>query len=333
MRENKVEGKYNGTEKNIFISVVTPVYKCEECIKTLYDRLKIVLGDISQDFEIIFVNDASPDNSWDVIRNISNSDHRVKGINFSRNFGQHHAITAGVDHAEGDYVVIMDCDLQDQPEEITKLYAKIQEGYDFVMGRRSKRKDSIFKKIASRLFYKVFDYLSGTKNDWTVANFGIYKRVVIKNLRKFGEHHRFFPYFVNWMGFKKGYVEIDHSQRSSGKSSYTFRKLLLLALNNIVAFSNKPLRLSIKIGFTIALISFFYAVYLLVMYLFHDIAVAGWTSVMVSVWFIGGLLFANMGVLGLYVGKIFDETKNRPLYIIKETIGIGEIKQRPPVCE
>jgi len=308
---------------DIKISIVTPVYRCGDCVEALYARLKVVLEEkICNNFEIIFVNDASPDKAWDFIKKISNNDPRVKGINLSRNFGQHYAITAGIDSAEGDWVVVMDCDLQDKPEEISKLYNKAIEGeFDIVFGRRIMRKDGFLKRVTSRFFYKVFEYLSGIKFDYTVANFSISKRLVIESFKDLREQNRSFPYFINWLGFNRGYVDIDHGKRDNGESAYTIKKLLKFALDNIIAYSNKPLILSVWLGLFFSLLSIVYVLYLMLRYISYGVVIEGWTSVIVSIWFIGGLIFANLGVIGLYIGKIFNETKNRPLYVVKEKIG------------
>jgi len=302
------------------ISVVTPAYKCAGCIEEMYKRLISTIGTITNDFEIIFVNDASPQNDWEIISKLASLDNRVKGINFSRNYGQHYAITAGLDNAFGDWVVVMDCDLQDQPEEILKLYNRAQEGYDTVFGRRHERKDSFIKKIGSKMFYSVYDYFTESKFDNSVANFSISKKNVIDNFKKLREHSRSFPLFIKWLGFKIGYCDIEHACRREGKSSYNMKKLLNLAIDSIVSQSNRPLRLSIKMGFFISFSSLIFSLFLALRYLIQKIPVDGWTSIMVSIWFIGGLLFANIGLVGLYIGKIFDETKNRPLYIIKDKV-------------
>ncbi len=302
------------------ISVVSPVYGCCGSLRELYERLNQSLSSISEDFEIVFVNDASPDNSWDVIKELVQQDSRVKGINLSRNFGQHKAIAAGIHHAQGDWVVVMDCDLQDQPEEIIKLYNKAQEGYDAVFGQRIGRQDSRKKRWASRAFIAVYDYLSDSKTDPTIGNFSIISRKVVEGLKQFKEQHHAYTFFVIWLGFKRTYVEIEHAKREVGTSSYNFKRLIQLAMDNIVSQSNKLLRMSIKFGFGLASFSALYAIYLVIKYFVTDEIVPGWTSVMVSIYFIGGLLFANLGLIGLYIGKIFDETKGRPLYVIDEII-------------
>ena len=304
---------------NPHISVVTPVYGCCKSLNALYERLNKTLEKISPNYEIIMINDASPDDSWENIKLLAQKDTRVKGINLSRNFGQHYAITAGLDFSNGDWTVVMDCDLQDQPEEILKLYSKAQEGFDIVFGRREHRNDSYFKMFGSKLFYKIYNYFTESNMDSSVANFSIVSSKVVKQLQILREQNRSYPLFVNWVGFKKAYINIKHSKRDQGKSSYTLQKLINLAIDSIVSQSNKPLKLSIKFGFSISLLSIIYALWLIVRYFIFSIPVEGWTSVMVSIYFIGGLLFANMGILGLYVGKIFDETKDRPLYLIQDT--------------
>jgi dolichol-phosphate mannosyltransferase len=305
----------------IHITVVTPVYGCADCLMDLYRRLRQTLAPISECFEIIMVNDASPDNAWEVIKTLAGQDQRVKGIHFSRNFGQHYAITAGLDYARGEWVVVMDCDLQDQPEEIDKLYRKALTGFDAVVGRRYERMDHGLKKLSSKLFHLTLEYFTDKKSDASIANFGIYHRKLIENIKKIREQNRNFPLFVRWLGFRITEINIAHAPRAVGKSSYSLRKLFNLAIDSIMAQSNKPLRMFIKIGFALALLSFIYGSYLIARYLVLGTPVAGWTSVMVSLYFIGGLLLANMGMLGLYIGKIFDETKGRPLYVIQDELG------------
>ncbi|MCK4978742.1 MAG: glycosyltransferase family 2 protein [Candidatus Delongbacteria bacterium] len=309
---------------NIKISIISPAYKCSECIKELYSRLVLSLEKITDSFEIIFINDGSPDNDWGIIKEVASNDKRVKGINLSRNFGQHYAITAGLDHASGDWIVVMDCDLQDQPEEIEKMFNKAIEGYDVVVGRREDRKDSFLKKMSSKLFYKVYSYFTEIDTDSSIANFGVYSKKVISNYRKMKEQNRNFPFSVKWLGFASTHIDVKHSERYAGKTSYNFNKLLNFAIDSIVSQSNKPLRLSIKFGFILSFLSFTYGLFLIVKYFVTDIGVQGWTSTMVSLFFIAGLLLANMGLLGLYIGKIFDETKNRPLYIIKDLLNYEE---------
>ena len=308
--------------KPVNISVVSPVYGCKECLGALCERVAATLAPITDDFEIILVNDACPQGSWEHIQALALQEPRVKGINLSRNFGQHYAITAGLDHAQGDWVVVMDCDLQDKPEEIAKLYAKAREGYDIVFGQRVERQDSFLKKLTSRLFYRVLEYFTDTEHDKTIANFGIFSHQVIETVNRFREQNRSFPLFVKIAGFKRTQIPVEHDDRLYGKSSYNFAKLVNLAIDSIVAHSNKPLRLFIQFGFFIALGSMGYALWLVLSYFLYGDIAEGWTSLMVSMFFMFGLLFGILGILGLYIGKIFDEVKGRPLYIIQEAVNL-----------
>ncbi|WP_408006209.1 glycosyltransferase family 2 protein [Pseudalkalibacillus sp. A8] len=311
------------------ISVVIPVYGCETCLDELSIRLKSTLEEIVGDYEIIMVNDGSPDNAWAKIKALSDEDRQIKGIDLSRNFGQHHAITAGLDHSSGDWVVVMDCDLQDRPENIKDLYKKAKEGYEVVFGKRVERKDGFFKRLSSKMFYKVYDYLTDQSSDHTIANFSICSKNVVESFRRMREQNRLFPLFIKWMGFKTATVTVNHSSRKKGKSSYNLKKLIMLATDVIISQSNKPLRLSIQLGFLISLGSFLYGLFLFIRYFFLSVPVQGWTSVMVSLYFIGGLIFFNFGILGLYLGKVFNETKGRPLYLIQDkTEGFHNEKDR-----
>ena len=298
------------------LSVVIPVYKAEACLEELFRRLTESLGTITDDYRIVFVEDCGGDRSWDIICALADQDSRVIGYQFSRNFGQPYGISAGIDHCDSDWIVVMDCDLQDSPEEIPKLYNKAQQGYDVVLARRVDRKDSTTKRLASRLFFKILNYLADMHYDADVGNFRIVSRQVADCFRSMGERLRFFGGLVDWMGFPTAIVDIEHSQRFSGKSTYTYRKLWRLATDIIIAYSDKPLRLSIRIGFTIAFLAFLYALYIVYRAVFLGSPVEGWSSLIVSIYLIGGIIIAILGVLGLYLGKMFDQVKGRPLYII-----------------
>lgn len=301
------------------ISIVVPVYKAEECLEELYRRLNHTLETISSFYEIIFVEDCGGDRSWEIIQNLARLDARVRGVQFSRNFGQHCGITAGLDICLGDWVVVMDCDLQDRPEEITRLYHKALEGYDVVLARRQFRKDSFFKRITSWLFYKTFSYLTDMKYDGSVGNFRIISRQVVDNLLGLREQLRFFGGLVQWVGFHTTFVDVDHSERYAGKSSYTLSKLLKLATGNIIAFSDKPLWLVVRVGFLMAFFAFGFGAYIFIEALTTGAPIAGWPSLIVSLYFIGGIIIFILGVLGIYLGRTFDQTKSRPLYIIRES--------------
>ncbi|OHD96867.1 MAG: glycosyltransferase [Sulfurimonas sp. RIFCSPHIGHO2_12_FULL_36_9] len=302
------------------ISVISPVYGCRESIGELYEKVTATLQKICSSYEIIFVNDNCPQNSWEVISAIAKNDKNVKAIKLSRNFGQHYAITAGIDHCSGKYAIVMDCDLQDKPEEMEKLYKKALEGYDVVHGRRVERQDSFFKSFTSKLFYKTLEYFTDTEHDYTIGNFGIYSRKVIDAVKELKEKSRDFLLLVKIVGFKKTEIAVEHSERVYGKSSYNFSKMLDLAIDSIVSHSNKPLRLIVQFGLMVSMLSFFVAVGLVVAHFTYGFSVEGWTSLMVSMFFLFGILFGILGIIGLYIGKIFDQVKNRPLYIIDEMI-------------
>jgi len=301
------------------ISVVSPVYGCSESLTELCNRLHSVLSLITEDYEIIFVNDASPDNSWDVIKALADADLRVKGIKLSRNFGQHYAITAGLDFTGGEWVVVMDCDLQDTPEEISNLYKTAQSGYDVVVGLRTDRQDSWLKKTFSSLFYRVFAYFSGTRMDNRAGNFGIYAKKVIKSISSLNEQNRSFGLFAYWVGFRRTEIEVKHARRPYGHTNYTLLKMKALAIDSLLAHSDKLLRLTIKLGLCLSFFSLLFATWMVVRYFIWAMPVAGWTSLIVSIYFTAGLVIGSVGIVGLYVGKIFDEVKGRPLYIVDET--------------
>lgn len=300
------------------ISVVIPVYKAENCLHELYRRLKSSLEQITQDFEILLIEDCGGDNSWKMIIELAKQDRRVKGLKFSRNFGQHYGITAGLDCCDGDWVVIMDCDLQDQPEEIIKLYRKAQEGYDVVLANRGKRSDPIIKRFCSWSFYKVFSYFLDLDYDGQAGNFRIISRKVVTNFRKMRENLRFFGGLITWMGFPTASVDVQHAKHLKEKSTYTFKKLWKLASDAIIAYSDKPLRLSVRLGFMMSFFAFIYGLYIFIKALATNSSVLGWSSLIVSIYFIGGIIIGILGIIGIYLGKTFDEVKKRPLYILSE---------------
>ena len=304
------------------ISIVSPVYCGEKMVAELVRRNVESVSAITDDYEIILVNDDSPDNSWEEIVNQCELNPKVKGINLSRNFGQHFAITAGLNYAKGDWVVVMDCDLQDRPEEIPNLYKKAQEGYDIVYARRAVRKDGFLKRMSSKIYHGVFNWLSGLKSDSAIANFGIYKHCVIDEFNKMPERARSFPSLVQYLGFKDIAIDVEHASRAEGRSSYNLHKLLKLSFDVIVSNSNKPLRLAVGLGFGMAALSFLLAVYNVIAKWAGIIRVPGYTTTLFSIWFVGGLILFVMGVLGLYLGKIFDQVKGRQLFIVRDKMNL-----------
>ncbi|USX21908.1 glycosyltransferase family 2 protein [Oxalobacteraceae bacterium OTU3REALA1] len=299
------------------ISVVIPVYKAENILDELYRRLRDALETVSTNFEIVLVEDCGGDRSWDVIERLAAADPRVVGLQFSRNFGQHYGITAGLDQCRGDWVVVMDCDLQDAPEEIPRLYAKAQEGYDVVLALRGQRQDPLLKRCTSWLFYRLFSYLADIRFDGDSGNFRIMSRQVVRNFNRMREQLRFFGGHVQWMGFPTTGLQVRHQERFEGQSTYTFAKLWKLAADTILAYSDKPLRMAARLGLTMAAVSLGFGAYLLGRSLVEGSAIPGWASLIVSLYFIGGIIIGILGVLGVYLGKAFDETKKRPLYIVR----------------
>jgi glycosyltransferase involved in cell wall biosynthesis len=298
------------------ISIVTPVYKAEGCLDELYRRLVAALEPITRDFEIVMVEDCGGDRSWEIVQRLAAADPRVKGLQFSRNFGQHYGITAGLDVAGGDWVVVMDCDLQDRPEEIPALYARAQEGYDVVLARRGGRTDGPFKRFSSWCFYQLLSWLADTEYDSATGNFRIISRKVVLACRQMREQLRFFGGLVNWMGFPTAAIEVTHAERHDGRSTYTLAKLWKLAVDTIIAYSDKPLRLAVRFGFAMSLLSFAAGLFILVRAGLYGSPVVGWPSLFVSLYFIGGIIISILGMLGIYLGKTFDEAKKRPLYIV-----------------
>ena len=304
------------------ISVVIPVYEAEDIIPELLKRLELSLRPVISYYELILVEDGSIDNSWNVIEKAAIENKKIKAVKLSRNFGQHYAITAGLDVCSADWVIVMDCDLQDRPEEIPALYNKAMEGFDIVYAKRVNRKDSFSKKILSKLFYKIYSWLTGIKHDGSIANFGIYHRRVIEVLKRMKEPMRAFSPMVRWVGFNKAFVNVEHGARESGTSTYNFRKVFNLGADIILSYSDRPLKIIIRVGFIISIISFLIALYYLTMYLLGRIEVLGYTSIVLSIWFLGGLIIFNLGVIGLYISKIFAGIKNRPLYIVDKSINL-----------
>lgn len=303
---------------NIHLSIVSPVYQAEKILKELVERIDKTTRGFSDSFELILVEDASPDDSWIEIERLSQKYNFIKGIKLSRNFGQHYAITAGLDHAKGDWVVVMDCDLQDKPEEILHLYNKAQEGFDVVLALRENRKDGFFKKLSSKVFYGALGWLTGSKQDERIANFGIYHRKVVNEIIGMRESIRFFPSMVKWVGFRQTTIPVEHEGNGERKSSYNFGKLLDLGLDIMLAYSDKPIRLTVKLGLIIAFTGFLFALFTLYKYLTGTIIVAGYSSLIISIWVLTGIILITLGMVGLYVGKTFEGVKERPIYIIEK---------------
>jgi polyisoprenyl-phosphate glycosyltransferase len=302
------------------ISIISPVYKADQIIEKLVFEIQKTMQIINCSFEIILIDDRSPDNCWQVMQKLSEKFDNIKSIRLSKNFGENPAIIAGLQHAKGDWIVVMDCDLQDQPKEIIKLYSKALEGYDSVFARRKDRKDTFSKKLCSSFFSKVFGYLTDTDYDNSINNFGIYKRKVIKSVLKMNDFTKFFPLFVSFVGYNSAIIDVEHAARASGKSTYNMAKLLSLAFNVLISFSNKPLRLFVKFGMLISVLSLFIGYSTIMEYFRGDIPVVGYSSLMVSIWFLAGVNITIVGIVGIYIGKIFNQSKGREPFIVDEII-------------
>ncbi|NWF98310.1 MAG: glycosyltransferase family 2 protein [Nitrospirae bacterium] len=307
-------------------SIVIPVYNEQENIPELYKRLTEVMDKLcasrklSADYyEIIMVDDGSTDDSWNIIKNLHHNDRRVKGINFSRNFGHHIAITAGLDYVKGRTVILMDGDLQDPPEEIPKLYERFQEGFDLVYGIRQKRNDSLFKILTSKLFWWILRKFSGVEMPKDQTMLRILSKRLVESVRQMRESARFVHGIMAWVGFNSTNVEIRHNPRNKGKSKYNLPKMFKLAFHAVTSFSAIPLKLASYLGFMSSFLSFMIGLYFLYKKLFLNIPVPGYASIIVSVFFVGGIQLLVLGIMGEYIGRTYHEVQHRPLYIIKES--------------
>ena len=305
---------------NIHISIVSPVYKAENLVDKLVERLILSVSKLTDNFEIILVEDCGQDNSWKKIQENCQKHSVVKGIKLSRNYGQQHAIQAGLDAAKGEYVVTMDCDLQDQPEEIEKLLNKAKDGYEIVVASRKNRQDDFLKKFLSRIFYSILGYLTETKQDRTVGNFVVYHRKAVDAMASLKDHSRYYPMLQQMIGFNYAKVEIEHAEREDGKSSYSFKKRLKLALDTILTFSDKPLRLAVKLGVLLSILSICAAFIMIALWIISDVKAEGWASLALLISFFSGAIISVLGMVGLYVGRTFESVKNRPTYIVQDKV-------------
>jgi dolichol-phosphate mannosyltransferase len=308
-------------------SIIIPIYNEEENISELYNRLTIVMERICNDmnlsidnYEIIMVDDGSYDNSLQIIRELHDRDPRLKAVSFSRNFGHHIAITAGLDHAKGNAVILMDGDLQDPPEEIPKLYRKFQEGYDLVYGIRHQKQDTILKKVTSFLFWRILREFSGVNIPPGQTMLRILRRRLVDSLKEMREHARFVHGMMAWAGFNVTMIEVRNEPRTKGKSKYTIPGMFKLAFHAVTSFSIIPLRLAMYIGFISSFISLLIGIYFIFKKIMYGIPVLGYASIIVAVFFVGGIQLLVIGIFGEYLGRTYQEVQRRPLYIVKEHI-------------
>ena len=302
------------------ISVVAPIFNEEDTISEFVKQVTISLKQVCSKFEIILVDDGSNDNSWAVIQTEARESSHVRGLKLSRNFGHHYAISAGLHKSSANWTVVMDSDLQDRPDVIKDLYLKAKEGYEVVFVSRTNRPETYFYLFFQKLFYKLLNIFSGLKFNSKQANFSIIHSKVVSAFRLFPEKSRFYGSTIKWLGFKTTEINAPHGARFSGKPSYTFKKRVKLALDIILAFSDRPLKFAIFFGTFMALFAIGFSVWIVWGALNNDFEVLGWPSLMASIFFVGGSILIVLGILGTYLGRVFNEVKNRPLYIISDEI-------------
>lgn len=302
------------------LSIVIPVFNESELIKELVKRVKSNTESITTDYEIILVDDGSNDSTWSEILREANLEKRVKGLKFSRNFGHHYAITAGLHQSSGKWVVVMDGDLQDRPEVIPQLFKKATEGFDVVFVSRQNRPEKLYYRLAQKVFYWLLRNLSGIDFDSRQANFSIINRKVVEAFKSFPENARFYGSTIKWLGFKRTQIFADHGQRFSGRPSYTLRKRIKLATDIILAFSERPLKFAIGLGTLMSLLSFIFIFWILYRVIFLEYIISTLVSLVTVMFFSTGIILIVIGITGIYIGEIFRQVKNRPLYIIEDKI-------------
>ncbi|WP_175990116.1 glycosyltransferase family 2 protein [Bacillus sp. Marseille-Q1617] len=307
------------------ISIVIPMYYEEEVAQECYDRLKSVMEDNKIRYEFIFVNDGSTDKTLDILTEIADRDSQAKIVNFARNFGHQTAVTAGVDFAAGDAIVIIDADLQDPPEMIPALISKWKEGYEIVYAKRKKRSgETKFKLLTAKYFYKFLNYMSDIDIPKDTGDFRIIDRKAADVFKSMTERNRFVRGMFSWVGFNQTFIEYERDERFAGETKYPLKKMIKFASDGIIAFSTKPLKLVMTLGFFSVLVSFLVLIYAISIKLFGREVETGWASIMVAITFFSGVQLLGMGIVGEYIARIYDESKNRPIYIVKDTVNIKE---------
>ena len=302
------------------LSIIIPIYNEEANIPPLYERLKKVISSITYSHEFIFINDGSRDRSIELIRDLAAKDSTVKYINFSRNFGHQIAVTAGLDNTKGEAVVIIDADLQDPPELIAEMYAKMKEGFQVVYAkRRSRTGESFLKKYTAKKFYRILARITSISIPVDTGDFRIMDKRVVEVLRHMPEQQKFLRGQISWIGFNQTYVEYDRSERNAGDTGYTYKKMIRFALDGITSFSNLPLKFATAIGFFVSIVAFLVSLYALYSRFISKSYVPGWTSLMLAVLFIGGVQLICIGIIGEYISRLSANVRNRPLYIMSDT--------------
>ncbi|MBI4428263.1 MAG: glycosyltransferase family 2 protein [Ignavibacteriales bacterium] len=309
------------------LTIIIPIYNEESILPELHNRLENTLASVAEEFEIILVDDGSRDRSYELMKDIHRSDSRFKLIRLSRNFGHQIALSAALDAARGDAVILMDGDLQDPPELFSQMIEQWKSGAQVVFMVKKSRKENILKRAAFRLFYKILHSLSSIEIPMHAGNFSLLDRRVVDVLRKMPERHRYLSGLRAWAGFTQVQIGYHRDARFAGKPQMSLRRLIKLALDGIFSFSNVPLRAAIYLGLSAALIAFGGGLYVIYEKVFTDKAILGWASTIVSITFLGGLILMTLGIIGEYVGRIYDEVKQRPLYVIREMVGFDSSAQ------
>ncbi|MCM3029413.1 MULTISPECIES: glycosyltransferase family 2 protein [unclassified Niallia] len=307
------------TNEKVKYSIVIPVFNEEEVIEHTYERIKTVMKNADGNYELLFINDGSRDRSVEILLNLSEQDNRIKIVDFSRNFGHQIAITAGMDYALGDAIVIIDADLQDPPELILEMIQKWKEGYDVVYAKRTARKgETFFKKQTASAFYRTLRAMTEIEIPIDTGDFRLIDRKVCNQMKNIHEKNRFVRGLVSWVGFKQSAVEYERDERFAGETKYPLKRMLKLSLDGITSFSYKPLKLANYLGASLSVIGFVYMLIVLYQKLFTTTTVTGWSSIIVIQLFFSGITLMMLGVIGEYIGRIYDEAKDRPLYIVKD---------------
>ena len=302
------------------VSIVIPAFNEELTIATTFDRLNRVLLELQVDFELIFVNDGSRDQTLPLLLRLAHDHPEVRVIDFSRNFGHQIAVTAGIDHARGDVVILIDADLQDPPELIGAFLAKWREGYDVVYAvRQSREGETWFKTWSARLFYRLLHRMTDIDIPLDTGDFRLMSRQVARTLSSIREHHRFLRGMVSWVGFRQTGISYVRAERYAGESKYPLRKMLKFSMDGMTSFSFKPLQIATKLGMIVAMFGFMGIILVVVEKLFLHTTAIGWASLMVVILFLGGIQLLMLGIVGEYMGRIYDEVRDRPMYIVRES--------------
>jgi dolichol-phosphate mannosyltransferase len=303
-------------------SIIVPLYNEEEVIGECHRQLSEVMAGCDGSYELIYVNDGSRDKTMALAREIAARDNHVKIISFSRNFGHQTAITAGMDHASGNAVVVIDADLQDPPRVILEMIAKWKEGYEVVYGKRLKRRgESAFKKVSAKLFYRTLNSMTDVDIPVDTGDFRLLDRKVIDALKKLPERNRYVRGLVSWVGFRQAAVEYVREERFAGETKYPLRKMIKFATDALTSLSQKPLKISTFLGALLSVASIIFLIVIIVLAIVNNSPVAGWTVISAISLFFNGVVLVMLGIIGQYIGRIYDEAKARPLYIIGEAVG------------